>query len=168
MINRFLTLACTVFCAAVFLVLKSCKNGPDLNSRDTTLKGTTADTVVLTEKALLFFQPDTLHFQRIEAKMKDSNFEKNVGDCRQNTSTLRAKMFDTYPELKQLDNHGARYLLCIRADKSRICIDMNAPWELCAVYAFQPAKDPLPVELNNAEAEIEAYLSNQTSATSRR
>ena len=140
------------------LLTTSCKNRLDLSSRDSLLKGTAADTVVIKEKAVLFFHPDTLQIQRIQAKNPELNYENQAHDCQVMINNARLVLRQNYREIKELDNKGARYLLCIRNDNSNICIDMNAPAELCAIYAFDPDNDPYPVDPKDAETAFKNYF----------
>ena len=146
---------------AAFLMIFSCKDGPDLSSRATLLNGTPSDTIVLVEKAVLFFRPDTLQVQRIQAKVPDAEFRNTMQECAKSTEMVKLSLRKNWPTVRDVDNKGARYLLCTKNDKSRICIDMNASPELCALYAFDPAKDPQPIGLMNSEIEIYNYFNSK-------
>ena len=140
------------------LFASSCKKRIDLSSRDSLLKGSAADTVVLKEKAVLFFRVDTLQLQRIQQKTLEMVYDSSARECVSVTNNARLALRANWQDLKEIDNKGARYLMCVRSDKSRICIDMNAPGELCAIYAFDPSKDPQPVDMQSVEQSIRNYF----------
>lgn len=142
----------------IIFINVSCNGVNDLSSKVPALEGTSADTIVVREKSVLFYHPDTLQIQKIKAKIPENSFESIEHECAFMTNNARLSMRKNWKEIKELDNHRARYLLCLKTDKSRICIDMNAPADLCAMYAFDPKKDPLPIDMMNVETEVYNYF----------
>jgi hypothetical protein len=154
--------------AALFLVMHSCGNNTASNSAVTSPKtgskrlikppSTFQDTLTVNVPAAVFFSPDSVQLIKLKALL-DSNVYKSL------THTyfyqLRYAHITTikeWPAIRIFDCYHYRYLLFIKNDGSRQCIDLDTKGEDYGMYVFDGKKNPLPVDMTNIETQVSFYL----------
>jgi hypothetical protein len=63
-----------------------------------------------------------------------------------------------WPKVRIIETSKARYLLFIKADKSKKCIDLNSKNDICGIFLFDNKKDPELIDMMNVDTALEFYF----------
>lgn len=63
-----------------------------------------------------------------------------------------------WPQIRIIETHEAQYLLFIKRDKRKICIDLNKKNDICGVFLFDRKKDPELIDMMNIDTELNFYF----------
>lgn len=116
------------------------------------------DTIVITSNAAVFFNPDSFQLEKIKAVTKKMVYESNVHDCFYQMRNARMVLKKYWPKIRITEIFKARYLLFIKADKSKLFIDLNTQNDQCGTFLFDPRKTPLLVDMMNIGTELDFYF----------
>ena len=85
-------------------------------------------------------------------------FESLTHDCFYQMRNARMVLKKYWPQVRIIETSKARYLLFIRADKRKICIDLNNKNDICGVFLFEKDKDPQLIDMMNIDTELGFYF----------
>jgi hypothetical protein len=163
---EFLTVVGT---AALILLTCSCSDSPGNNKSvkpDTFLKTVIApkppssfdDTVVIDREAAVFYNPDSLQLDKIKSVNEKNVYETLTHDCYYMMKNAREVIQQHWSRIRIIEVIKARYLLFVKKDRSRICIDLNTRREMCGMYIFDLKKDPEAVDMPNVDTFLGFYF----------
>jgi hypothetical protein len=118
-----------------------------------------SDTLKIDSKAAVFYYPDSIQLEKIKASIDTSSFEAIMHEYFYQFKYVHHVLNQYWPGIKIIEARNVRYLLFIKADKSREIIDLDTNYDPYGLYIFDPQKSPIPLELTNAESEIGFYFS---------
>ncbi len=116
------------------------------------------DTLVIRENAAVFFSPDSAQLRKIKEIVDNRTYETDTHDCFYQMRNARLVMKQYWPNLRLIETSGARWLLFLKADKSRTFIDLDNKGEMCGVLLFDTRKDPELVDMMNIETALHFYF----------
>lgn len=85
-------------------------------------------------------------------------FEGLMHDCFFQMRNAHIVLKKYYPKIKIIESTKARYLLFVKEDKSKTCIDLNSKNDICGMYIFNTEKNPQLVDMANVDTELEFYF----------
>jgi len=147
--------------------LNSCLNSSDNKKTNTPRKNVTSknkppssfsDTVKINSPAAVFYSPDSLQLEKIKVITDSMTFNSIGHECYYLMRNARITLKDYQPEIGIIETTKARYLLFIKSDKSRVCIDLNTQNDMCGIFLFNQVKEPLLVDMANIDTELNFYF----------
>ena len=158
-----------IFFAAFFI---SCSNPRPKNNKQTatpehkTLQRTYIpkppssfeDTLIIKVPASVFFKPDTTQLEKIKTVNKPMVFEGLMHDCFFQMRNAHIVLKKYYPKITILETNKARYLLFVKKDNSKTCMDLNQINDICGMYIFDTKKNPQLVDMTNVDTELGFYF----------
>src|SRR6185503_7639663 len=109
------------------------------------------DTLVITMKAAVFYNPDSLQLEKIKSVSKKMIFDNDVHDCFYQMRNARMVLKTYWPQVHIIEASAVRYLLFIRKGIPSACIDLDSRNEMCGIYLFDPVKDPQFIDMMNID-----------------
>jgi hypothetical protein len=116
------------------------------------------DTLIITSPSAVFYNPDTLQLEKIKSINKKNIFESLEHDCFYQMRNARMVLKKYWPKVRIIETSKARYLLFIKADKSKKCIDLNSKNDICGIFLFDNKKDPELIDMMNVDTALEFYF----------
>ena len=116
------------------------------------------DTLIINLPSATFYNPDSLQLQKIKSINKRMIFESMVHDCFYQMRNARMVLRNYWPQIRIIETHEAQYLLFIKRDKRKICIDLNKKNDICGVFLFDRKKDPELIDMMNIDTELNFYF----------
>jgi hypothetical protein len=72
--------------------------------------------------------------------------------------TARTLLKRNWPALKIIESKRNRFLLFIKKDNTRECIDLDTKNDTHGLFVFDGKKTPVPVDMTNLETGVSSYL----------
>lgn len=153
------------FCA---LLLK-CRNKPEVGKNELTETVTTtsvhlkppssfSDTFIVKEPAAVFYNPDSMQLEKIRSVNHKMIFESMTHDCYYQKRNAMGVINKFWPDVGIIEISNARYLLFIKSDQSRTCIDLNTKNDMCGMFLFEPENNPVLADMMNIDKELGRYF----------
>jgi len=79
-------------------------------------------------------------------------------DCYYQMQNARNVIRQYWPRISIVEVVKARYVLFIKLDKSRKCIDLDVKNDICGLFLFDPKKDPELVDMPNVDSFLGFYF----------
>lgn len=79
-------------------------------------------------------------------------------DCHFQMENARTVLKKYWPGVKIVEACKERYLLFVKQDKTKICIDLNDKNDICGLFLFDPHKNPVLVDMPNIDTELGFYF----------
>jgi hypothetical protein len=117
-----------------------------------------SDTLVISNTAAVFFNPDSSQLGRIKKVLKKDEYETEVHNCFYLMRNARWVIKQYWPRVHILEISKVRYLLFVKADKSKILIDLNTKNDMCGIFLFNRKKDPELIDMMNIDTALEFYF----------
>jgi hypothetical protein len=117
------------------------------------------DTIIVTAKSAVFYTPDSLQMEKIKAVNEKAIFDMITHDCHYQIQNARMVLKKYWPQIHVIEASKARYLLFVKANESKICIDLNNKNDICGLFLFDRKKDPVLVDMPNIDTEMGFYFS---------
>jgi hypothetical protein len=156
----------------IFLVTSSCSENSKNNNNQLEEKSAKTkppiikkpgssfdDTISVSVKAAVFYSPDSLQMDKIKAANEKAIFDMLTHDCHYQMQNARIELKKYWPQLHVVEATKARYILFVKKDKSKICIDLNKKNDICGLFLFDTKKDPVLVDMPNIDTELGFYFS---------
>jgi hypothetical protein len=155
---------------AFILFACSCSQSPEKNNqqvkKDPTPKppivkkppSSFNDTVFIDRKSAVFYNPDSLQLQKIKSVNEERVYATITHDCFYMMQNARNVIKQYWPHIKIVEAIKARYLLFVKNDKSRICIDLDTKNDICGLYLFDPKKNPELANMPNINTSMGFYF----------
>ena len=116
------------------------------------------DSLIITPESAVLYNSDPLQLEKIKAINKEMVFESMVHDCFYQMKNARMVLKKYWPQLKIIDTSKARYLVFIKADKSKTYIDLDTKNDMCGLFLFDGKKDPILIDMTNIDTELRFYF----------
>ena len=156
---------------AIFLFTSSCSENSKKNSNQQEEKSVKAkppvikkpgsgfdDTLVVSARSAVFYSPDSLQMIKIKSVNEKAIFDMLTHDCHYQMQNARAELKKYWPQLKVIEASKARYLLFVKVNKDKICIDLDNKNDICGLFLFDTKKDPVLVDMPNIDTELGFYF----------
>ncbi len=118
------------------------------------------DTVIVDRKSAVFYNPDSLQLQKIKSVYEKRVYETLTHDCYYMMQNARNVIRKHWSRIRIIEVVRARYLLFVKKDRSKNCIDLNTKNNCCGLFLFDPLKDPEPVDMPNVDTYLGFYFGN--------
>lgn len=147
-----------------FLFVSSSPNNNDTTKviTNTTISSKPAssytDTLRITFPTALIYNADSLQTDKIKSINKKMVFESMVHECFYQIKNARTVLKKYWPQLKIIETSKAKHLLFIKADKSKICIDLDTKKGMCSLFLFDGKKDPVLTDMTNIDTALRFYF----------
>jgi hypothetical protein len=116
------------------------------------------DTVTIDRESAVFYNPDSLQLGKIKIENEKRVYETMTHDCYYMMQNARNVIRQHWPRVRIVEVVRARYLLFVKKDKRKICIDLNARNNICGLFLFDTKKDPEPVDMPNVNTFLGFYF----------
>ena len=117
------------------------------------------DTLIIDTKSAVFFNSDSLQMEKIKAIRKKDDFETEEHYCIYLMKNAQLLLKKHWPQIHIIETSMARFLLFIKQDKSKQCIDLNSKGDMCGIFLFDRKKDPAFIDMMNLDTELAFYFS---------
>jgi hypothetical protein len=118
------------------------------------------DTLIISDKSAVFFNPDSLQLEKIKGITENMIYESNVHDCFYQMRNARLVLKKDWPKIRIIETAQNRYLLFVKSDKTKTCIDLNSRGDMCGIYLFDTAKEPEFADMMNIDTALGFYFSH--------
>ena len=118
------------------------------------------DTIIISSKAAVFYIPDSLQMLEIKKVNEKGIYEMLVHDCHYQMLNAHNVLKKYWSGIKVIDVSNARYLLFIKEDNSKICIDLNDKNDICGLFLFDKKKNPVLADMPNIPTVLNLYFKN--------
>ena len=154
----------------LFILLISCSDNPRQNiaaqnkienKNETKNKpaATFTDTLKINFSAAVFYYPDSLQLEKIRSITDAGVFEGSMHEYENLMRNAHLVIKRDMPNLKIIEAKKARYILFIRADKKRDCLDLDTKIDPYGLFLFNRQKPGELVDMANIESELGFYFS---------
>jgi len=116
------------------------------------------DTLIVHGKAAVFYSPDSLQVQKIKQVNVSDVYATITHDCYYQMQNALLVIKKYWPKVKTIQNSKARYLLFLKADKTKICIDLDKKNDICGLFLFDGKQDPVLVDMPNIDTALGFYF----------
>jgi len=118
-----------------------------------------SDTMKINFPAAVFYNPDSLQLERIKEITPKNAFETDVHNCFYLMRNARVVLKKYWPQIHIIETSANRYLLFVRADKNKTCIDLNSKGDMCGIFLFDGKKEPELADMMNIDTALGFYFS---------
>ena len=155
--------------ATIFLIC-ACSQSPEKNDRQARKNETSKppiikkppssfdDTIIVDRESAVFYNPDSLQMDRIKSVNDPRVYATITHDCYYQMQNARNVIRQYWPRISIVEVVKARYVLFIKLDKSRKCIDLDVKNDICGLFLFDPKKDPELVDMPNVDSFLGFYF----------
>lgn len=135
------------------------KNAPE--HKDTIRRkppGSFSDTLVINVPAAVYYNPDSLQLEKIREITEKNEFETEVHNNFYLMRNARIVMKQYWPKIHIIETSKNRYLLFIKSDKSKTCIDLNGKGDMSGIFLFDGKKEPELADMMNIDTALGFYF----------
>lgn len=155
---------------SIILLVFSCSQSPEKNNKQVekvqvskfrNIKKPPSsfnDTIIVSRKSAVFYNPDSLQMEKIKSVNEKMIFATITHDCYYQMQNARNVIRQYWPHIRIIEVIKARYLLFVKADNSKIYIDLNAKNDICGLFLFDPKKNPEIVDMPNIDTFLGFYF----------
>jgi len=118
------------------------------------------DTIIITVHSAVFYNSDSLQLEKIKAITDNPVYESNVHDCFFQMRNARIVLKKYWPQIEITDTYQHRYLLFVKANNNKTCIDLNSKNDMCGIFLFDGVKEPQLADMMNIDTALEYYFSH--------
>jgi hypothetical protein len=147
----------------------SCRQRPKKNTpaeitlehKDTITRkppGSFSDTLTIHYPSAVFYNPDSLQLQKIKEISAKNEYETEVHNCFYQMRNARIMLKKYWPQIHIIETSKNRYLLFVKADKSKIFIDLDNKGDMCRLLIFDGEKEPELADMMNIETAMGFYF----------
>ncbi len=116
------------------------------------------DTIIVKGRSAVFYSPDSLQMEKIKSVNEKAIFDMLTHDCHYQIQNARIELKKYWPRLKVVDATKARYILFVKTDETKICVDLNDKNDICGLFLFDTKKNPVLVDMPNVDTELGFYF----------
>lgn len=116
------------------------------------------DTVIINSPSAVFYNPDSLQMEKIKSVNENRVYATITHDCFYMMQNARNVIRKHWPRIRVVEVIKARYLLFVKKDQRKICIDLNAKNNICGLFLFDPKKDPELADMPNVDTRLGFYF----------
>lgn len=155
-----------VFCLPIFIACHQHPENQRVEKKDSVpvplviIKppSTFSDTLVIDKPAVVFYNPDSIQLGKMKMVFPPNVYETEVHQNYYLMFTARKVLNEFWPRLTILETIRNRYLLFIRTDKSRTCIDLNSKGDWSGIIMFDTFKEPELADIMNVGTSLGFYF----------
>jgi len=153
----------------IIIFLVSCSNGNEKNNsvKNTAEKKDTSagkpsrslsDTLIIDFPSVVFYIPDSQQLEKIKKIVTQNEFSTEVHNCFYLMRNARNVLKQYWPKIHIIEITANRYLLFVRADKSKTIVDLNSKGDFCGMYLFDGKKSPELADMMNIDTALGFYF----------
>jgi hypothetical protein len=116
------------------------------------------DTLIIRGRSAVFYNPDSLQREKIKETSLQNIYESNEHDCFYLMRNARIVLDKSWSRIHIIETSVNRYLLFVKADKTKTCIDLNSKGDMCGIFLFDGKKEPEPADMMNIETALGFYF----------
>jgi hypothetical protein len=117
------------------------------------------DSLFISQPSAIFFEPDSVQFQKLKAISDEKGFQTNVHESFFQFKTAKSFLQQHLPLVKILSARNSRYLVFKPGGKIARVIDLDKVPDAWGLYFFEPGKDPRLVDMMSIDTEAPNYFS---------
>jgi hypothetical protein len=119
-----------------------------------------SDTLVINVPAAVFFNPDSLQLEKIKEITKKNEFETEVHNNFYLMRNARIVMKQYWPKIHIIETSKNRYLLFVKANNTKTCIDLNRKGDMSGIFLFDGEKEPELADMMNIDTALGFYFTH--------
>jgi len=116
------------------------------------------DTLVIEQRSAVFYNADSLQMKKIETVNEKNMMAQIRHDCHYQMQYARSSLKSDWPKVKIIEASKVQFLLFIKQDGRKICIDLNDKNDICGIFLFDGIKDPVLVDMPNVDTILGNYF----------
>jgi hypothetical protein len=116
------------------------------------------DTLMINVSSAVFYSPDSIQLQKIKQFTDSVVYIGSMHEYFYMMRNARAVIKKEWPGLKIIEAKNYRYLLFIKKDGSKQCIDLDNYENSHGLFVFDRKKSPLLVDMMNVDTQVSFYL----------
>ena len=122
--------------------------------------GSFSDTLTIHFPSAVFYNPDSLQLLKIKEITAKNDYETDVHNCFYQIRNARIVLKKYWPKIHIIETKNNRYLLFVKADKSKIFIDLDNKGDMCGLLLFDGKKGPELADMMNIETALGFYFAH--------
>jgi hypothetical protein len=140
------------------------KNIPSENTtehKDTIIRkppSSFSDTLTIRIPSAVFYSSDSLQLQKIKEITAKNEYETEVHNCFYLMRNARMSLKKYWPQIHIIETSAYRYLLFVKTDKTKTCIDLNSKGDMCGIFLFDGKKEPELADMMNIDTSLGFYF----------
>ena len=140
------------------------KNIPSGNTpeyKDTIRKkppGSFSDSLTIHFPSAVFYNPDSLQLLKIKEITPKNEYETDVHNCFYQMRNARIVLKKYWPQIHIIETSNNRYLVFVKANKTKTCIDLNTKGDMCGLLLFDGKKEPELADMMNIDTALGFYF----------
>lgn len=120
--------------------------------------GSFSDTLIIHFPSAVFYTPDSLQLLKIKEITAKNDYETDVHNCFYQMRNARMVLKKYWPQTHIIETVNNRYLLFVKEDKNKTCIDLNSKGDMCGLFLFDGKKDPELADMMNIDTALGFYF----------
>jgi len=117
------------------------------------------DTLLIEEKAAVFFYPDSIQLKKIEEITDKTVFESTTHESFYQMRNSKIVLAKDWPSVKIIEAKNTRYLLFRKSNADTVVIDLDTKNDAYGLFLFDDIKDPRFADMMNIDTELFRYFS---------
>ena len=122
--------------------------------------GNYSDTITINVSSALFYNPDSLQWEKIKAITDTMIFESTVHDCVYQMRNARNSLQKNWPGIKMVEVSNARWIRFRLLNGTSEYIDLDELDDPCGILLFDGHKKPRLADMMNIDSELGFYFSD--------
>jgi hypothetical protein len=159
-----------ILCLAVTLLAEACNNTGKNSTAETDIPkpvpvikskppSNYPDTLLVEEKAAVFFYPDSIQLKKIEEITDKTVFESTTHESFYQIRNSKIVLKENWPGLKIIEAKNTRFLLFRKSNAATTVIDLDTKNDAYGLFLFDGKKGPHFADMMNIETELFRYFS---------
>lgn len=120
--------------------------------------GTFSDTIFIDFPAAVFYNPDSLQLGKIKEITSKNEYETEIHNCFYQMRNARMVLKKYWPNIHIIETSENRYLLFVKTNNNKTCIDLNSKGDMCGLFLFDGTKEPELVDMMNIDTALGFYF----------
>ena len=117
-----------------------------------------SDTIMIGFPSVVFYNPDSLQLEKIKAISAKNEFETEIHNCFYLMRNARIELKKYWPKIPIIETSVNRYLLFVKKDKTKTCIDRDSKGDMCGIFLFDGKKEPELADMMNIDTALGFYF----------
>ena len=120
-----------------------------------------SDSLFIDSRSVVFFAPDSVQMENIKEVNEQMIFESLEHDCYYQMRNARQVVERDWPGLTVSTAYKNRWLVFRRNHGADSIVDLNHINDICGIFLFDPAKNPVRITMTNIDSELGFYFSKK-------
>jgi hypothetical protein len=117
-----------------------------------------SDTLIIRVSAAVFYNPDSIQLQKIKEMVTKNEYESSIHDCYYQMRNARNLIKQSWSGIHIIETSTNRYLVFVKADKTKTVIDLNIIGDTCGIILFDGKKEPELADMMNIDTALGFYF----------